>query len=274
MAIVYQEEDSFFESEGVIYDLNKIFLSVASEPINYIDVNELIWMLGPKTKNDKSRVMAADLSVPILITKYGDQELVVDGEHRLRKAVIKKVKQLPYRRVSQKVMQNAIVKNKVKIKTVGLAKLSDNQAEKFKEILKEASKSKFFTGNEETEIPKQKQVVVLLDAKNNPIGFYCPKKQNWAGVDYYRAGLLFLCKAEQGKGIMQAALKEYFETHQPGLSWIEDSNTRSINLFKTLGFVQSKPKMGWSRLPGHWWVKPKTTLGTESSAPFPIYTNW
>jgi RimJ/RimL family protein N-acetyltransferase len=69
-------------------------------------------------------------------------------------------------------------------------------------------------------------------------------------------------KSHQGKGIMSQVLSAFFTTHQPALSWIEDTNTASIALFKSLGFTKAKARDDGDR-PGHWYLKEKTVPANE-----------
>lgn len=101
-----EERGSTFESNGIRYDLNKIFELVEDEPVQQIDVSKLTWVLQ-YTDADPARVKQADLEAPILVTRYQGKELVVDGLHRLTKAVQEHRKILPYRRVSESVMHKA-----------------------------------------------------------------------------------------------------------------------------------------------------------------------
>jgi RimJ/RimL family protein N-acetyltransferase len=158
------------------------------------------------------------------------------------------------------------------IKTLPLEKLSNKQASDFKTVLKEASSNKFLGGDEEEVIPTKRCIVILYGKDEQPVGFYTPKKQNMKGVDHWRAGTLFILKDYQGKGIMSAVLKDFFESHQPGLSWIEDTNNASIALFKSLGFKRDKARNDGDDHPGHWWVKPKVNVGTESYSEMPTFS--
>lgn len=109
MSTGYREgPDDTFEANGVFYNLNRIFELVEHEPIQYIEVSKLAWVLE-HAKGDPSRVEKADLEAPILVTRWQGKELVVDGLHRLTKAVQEHIAKLPYRRVSPFVMQQAKV---------------------------------------------------------------------------------------------------------------------------------------------------------------------
>lgn len=110
MGKVYQEEGSTFSGDGKTHDLNYIFRAVANDPIHQIEVSELIWVLEyDQTERDAQRDDAADLSFPILVTRYKGMELAIDGCHRLRKAVKLGVKTLPYRRVSSDLMRKSMI---------------------------------------------------------------------------------------------------------------------------------------------------------------------
>lgn len=104
----YQEEEGgTFESNGVRYDLNQIFRAVAALPILTIKVNRLKWVIDPHSPIDQARVDRADLAAPLLVTTFNGRHLVVDGFHRVVKAVQRDVPTLPYRRVSPQVLEDA-----------------------------------------------------------------------------------------------------------------------------------------------------------------------
>jgi hypothetical protein len=105
---VYQEENSFFYSDGNIYDLNTIFKLTHSLPIVKIDTSKLIWVLKYNKNIDDDRVNKADLSTPILVWKTKERELVVDGLHRLMKARKLGIKYISYKRVTDKIMKQAL----------------------------------------------------------------------------------------------------------------------------------------------------------------------
>lgn len=111
MEKIYQEEDSVFSSNGITYDLNYI-KAVSNDPILTMDVSKLVWVIEQVDFIDEARVRKADYSTPMLITKDSGKELVVDGLHRLVKAVRNKIKTVPYRRVTEQVLKAATVKIK------------------------------------------------------------------------------------------------------------------------------------------------------------------
>lgn len=110
MSTPYQEEEGgTFESNGIHYDLNKIFRAVAHLPVLTVKVNRLKWMVTPDVLKhiDQARVDRADLSAPLLITMYQGQFLAVDGLHRVVKAIQTNTPTLTYRRVPKEVLDAA-----------------------------------------------------------------------------------------------------------------------------------------------------------------------
>jgi len=104
----YQEEaGGTFEHNGVLYDLNAIFRATAHLPVLTIKVNRLKWVYDPRKPVDQARVDRADLDAPCLVTPWNGRELVVDGFHRMVKAVQTNTPTLTYRRVSPQVLEQA-----------------------------------------------------------------------------------------------------------------------------------------------------------------------
>lgn len=84
----YQEEPGgTFTNDDHDYDLNGVLEDVDAFPIVLFFVRDLKWVLAFDTP-DPERVHDADLHAPILVTYYGDKLVVVDGLHRLAKAVM------------------------------------------------------------------------------------------------------------------------------------------------------------------------------------------
>lgn len=114
----YQEQDSTFESDGKLYDLNKLFQDTEHAPVAYFKIEDLLWVFDGQDINyeeeteDASRVEQADLTIPILVTAYKDSSwLVVDGLHRLVKALREKKEYLPGRVLSEESMNRARLGN-------------------------------------------------------------------------------------------------------------------------------------------------------------------
>jgi hypothetical protein len=110
---IYQESNSTFESNGITYDLNYFWKETHNDPVLQIDVNLIKWVLDydkDNSKEDKIRTDNTDLSAPLLITNDNNKELVIDGLHRLKKAISLNIKTLPYKRVNKKMFDGGIIK--------------------------------------------------------------------------------------------------------------------------------------------------------------------
>lgn len=104
---LYQEEKtSTFTHDGVEYSLNKVLKLVDDKSVTDYDVSDLKWVLKHTTV-ERDRVEAADLSKPILVTKWEDKLVAIDGAHRLTKAVEDDVKTLPGKLVSKADLKKA-----------------------------------------------------------------------------------------------------------------------------------------------------------------------
>lgn len=84
----YREESgSSFTHDGAEYDLNCVLAAVANIPAQAIAVSELAWILDEESFHDEGRVLATNLDAPLLITRWNTRWVVLDGWHRLVKAV-------------------------------------------------------------------------------------------------------------------------------------------------------------------------------------------
>jgi hypothetical protein len=95
-----EPEDSNFTHEDHQYDLNGLLSATVGEPEIQIPVSKLKWIMkwDPMTKEDEPRIDNADLSAPLLIIKdklADNQWVVLDGIHRLAKALKLGVATLP-----------------------------------------------------------------------------------------------------------------------------------------------------------------------------------
>lgn len=101
---LYQEEPgSSFTHDSIEYDLNKLLVLTDQSPVAYFLVSDLAWILA---ETDQSRIDSADLSAPILVTEWENKWVVIDGWHRLQKAVSKRVKVLPGKVVSAEQLRS------------------------------------------------------------------------------------------------------------------------------------------------------------------------
>lgn len=106
----YQESGtSLFESEGSVYDLNKIFQLSHSLPTARIEISEILWQHCSQGGLDKNRVDKADLNVPILVTPTLEGWLVLDGEHRTEKGIRENLKTLPVKILTREDFESTLV---------------------------------------------------------------------------------------------------------------------------------------------------------------------
>lgn len=105
----YREEPGGqFTHEGARYDLNCALAAADGKPIELIPVAALRWVLDHMPEDyfdgeaERARVERADLAAPILVAPTVDEGLptVVDGIHRLRRALDTGVTHLPARRLT------------------------------------------------------------------------------------------------------------------------------------------------------------------------------
>ena len=92
---LYQEYGrSTFTYDGEEYDLNKLLRRTEDYDVEDVKVSDLKWILE-YDKPDPERVKKADLSCPILVTKWKSKLVAVDGLHRTAKAVKEEKETLP-----------------------------------------------------------------------------------------------------------------------------------------------------------------------------------
>ncbi len=92
---MYQEHESIFHSQGVNYDLNKVFpIADNLEPVEFdiITLKRLLTMnsiINTQTlyEIDWIRVAKSDLQYPIILSQCSEGLIIVDGMHRYIKAV-------------------------------------------------------------------------------------------------------------------------------------------------------------------------------------------
>ena len=102
----YREgNNSMFTHEGRKYNLNTVFSLVENDPIKKIRVGEIAWVLEFDSA-DPIRVSKADIKSPILISpSKSGLPTVIDGLHRLQKAIDMGVSYLPFRYVSERDLE-------------------------------------------------------------------------------------------------------------------------------------------------------------------------
>lgn len=99
----HERNDSTFSHDGKEYRLNIVFKLTDNEPIKMYPVDKMKWILKYK---EEARPHI-DISKPILVTKWHGLLVVLDGWHRLKKAVKIGKKELPGRMVTPEVLKQA-----------------------------------------------------------------------------------------------------------------------------------------------------------------------
>lgn len=163
-------------------------------------------------------------------------------------------------------------KDQESIVVVNKNKLTEDQAKEFENVLKVAAKDKFL-GDDGVEPENDEKKRMVIFVKDEIAGFFSPERSSIKGVIHHRAGALFLIPKFRGKGIMEIVLREFFSKHSPGLSWIDDSNYKSISLFKRLGFKQGKQR-DHENHKGHWYLKDSPIALEEHSEKLPAWATW
>ena len=107
------KEGGSITHDGVEYDFDKVLAIAETKPIKQCPVNKLKWVLS-YDKPDINRLKNADISFPIVITKSNNGKLtVIDGLHRLAKAVDSNIKSLPVKYITSGELQSARLKQGV-----------------------------------------------------------------------------------------------------------------------------------------------------------------
>lgn len=110
-----EEDDSTFESNGKVYNLNKLFQQTDNVKVIIYPVSKLKWVLK-YCEPDPQRVAAADIEAPLLIAEMDKRIVVVDGLHRLTKAVQLNINTLPVKILTSKMLENALIEHSLRTK--------------------------------------------------------------------------------------------------------------------------------------------------------------
>ena len=102
----YREEPGdTFTHDGKRYDINCAFALADRLPVRHVAVAALRWIQEPpdggEPPSDEGRIARADLAAPLLLTPWRGRLAVVDGAHRLARAVRDGVTELPARTITE-----------------------------------------------------------------------------------------------------------------------------------------------------------------------------
>ena len=110
----YSEYKSYFTHNGEKYNLNKLIRLSDKNPIFRVNVNKLKWIL--KYSNIyRKRVRKANMNIPILVSKIGKKYYILDGAHRLKKALNNDIKYIKVKFVSKEILDICKINKKLNI---------------------------------------------------------------------------------------------------------------------------------------------------------------
>lgn len=104
--MIYQEYKSIVTHNSKNYDLNKIFRIVNNKSTKLFLISKLKWILK-YTDSNKTRISKSNIKYPIIIVKENNKYFVIDGIHRLQKAINQNEKLILVKRITQKELNSA-----------------------------------------------------------------------------------------------------------------------------------------------------------------------
>lgn len=105
---------------GQRYWLRMIQDQVASKPVSMVDTSRLTWILR-HDRPDPRRVAIARTGAPLIVLQEGERLTVIDGLHRVAKALQEGTRILPVRFVTSQEMRNA------KVEVAGFQRVAGNR---------------------------------------------------------------------------------------------------------------------------------------------------
>ncbi len=128
---LYQEDEgSTFTHDGKRYDLNELLKMLDDSESYEVPLDALDWVLEWDDADDE-RLAKADVTAPIIVTWWFDEDagqhrlVVIDGLHRVKKALDKKMEFIPGHYVDNDDLAGCLVKEKVEEKIDAGAELDD-----------------------------------------------------------------------------------------------------------------------------------------------------
>lgn len=80
-----EEPGGTFTHDGHEYYLNPLLSITRNYPVNDFSIDALKWVMD--YSNDDRDVEYADIDIPIIVGRFEDKFVVLDGFHRLKKAM-------------------------------------------------------------------------------------------------------------------------------------------------------------------------------------------
>jgi hypothetical protein len=87
---------SLVTHNGILYKLDYMFELSADLPVTMISLDDLRWQVE-NLQADEARTKKADIKVPIIVTPQNGQYIILDGTHRVLKALKAGEKSVPAR---------------------------------------------------------------------------------------------------------------------------------------------------------------------------------
>ena len=97
-----EEPGGTFTHDGEEYYLNPLLSITRNYPVNQFSIDSLKWILD--LYDDGKDVEYADISIPVLITRWNDKFVVIDGYHRLKKALQQGLETIPGKFVDDELL--------------------------------------------------------------------------------------------------------------------------------------------------------------------------
>lgn len=105
--------DSVVVHNGYIYNLDIIFRETEKTPVTVLDIDKLSWIVESKLNGKDpdfiERMNKADTDVPIIVIRWKDKWVIIDGYHRLCKAIFK-----GHRTIKVKIIKEFTLKKALK----------------------------------------------------------------------------------------------------------------------------------------------------------------
>ena len=106
-----------FTHNDVEYDLKKAINIVKNIPVVYVKINDLKWILE-FTDTYPERIETADINNPLLFIQDGDRIVTLDGAHRLKKSLDKKIKIIQGKFINDSELEKCSLKKEAYLKRV------------------------------------------------------------------------------------------------------------------------------------------------------------
>lgn len=104
--------DSTVTHDGHLYQLDKIFKMTHRSEVIEVDIDKLAWIVEKHLSKDPDfmrRIHAADPDVPIILTPWDGKWMVIDGFHRLAKAIFLGMKKIKAKVIREKDLKKALI---------------------------------------------------------------------------------------------------------------------------------------------------------------------